>query len=161
MVNVLSEPLTFQEQTVLQTMQRQHADSVNTFDKLDLKAQNVITVSSVVITIISGFRLAAAQTPIGDQLWIVFILYLATLACGLWALFPRDYYREPIKANWDDIREALELTESDFLYRLLSGYELAIQRNQDVNLYKSRRVSAAYVLLGLTVAVALILAIIQ
>jgi hypothetical protein len=164
MVEVQTDQFTFQERTVLELMHRHHADTVNTLDKLDLKAISIIQVSSVIISIISGFQLVTAQAtssqaPDKSRLILILAFYIATFVLAVWALFPKAYFREPVKANWDDIRDTLKLSEDDFYFSLLTGYEQAILRNQEIIDRKSRLIQIAYIALGVTVGTALLSAI--
>lgn len=158
MSEIQTRPLTFQEQIILQQLQKHHNQTLNDFDKLDAKAQSVVSVSSVIITIISGFQLASSATFDGGRLLIILALYLATFGCALWALLPKELYYEPIKTDWDHVRDALRLDEDDFYFRLLSGYELAFYRNREVNIRKANLVYVSYILLGITVLITLLLA---
>ena len=83
MNEIKRKPLSFQEQTVLGLMQRYHGDTVTNLDRLDAKALHIVTVSSVIITIISGLQLATAQSGIGDRLWTIFVLYLVTFIAAI------------------------------------------------------------------------------
>jgi len=152
--------LTFKEKAVLDQIKQHHRDTVAEFSILDGKASAVISVSSIIITIITGFKLAGSQNTNAGNIWPIFLLYIVTLVFALMALLPRDAYHEPIKPHWDDIRDALKTNDDDFFYRLLSGYELSITRNLEINSNKARFVSISFISLGVTVIVALLIAMI-
>src|SRR5262245_6667855 len=99
--------LTFKEKTILDQMKQHHRDTVAEFSILDSKALAIVSVSSIVMTIITGFKLAGAQNTQSDNIWPIVIFYIFTLLSAFWVLRPRETSHEPIKANWHDIQDAL------------------------------------------------------
>lgn len=150
-----SKTLTFKEQTVLDQMRQHHRDTATEFGILDGKALAVISVSSIIISIITGFKLVGAQTL---NIWPIVVSYVLTLLSALWVLRPQRTRHEPIEPDWDKIHDELSKTDDDFFYTLLAGYEQTVTYNLKVNARKATFVNIAVTLLGATVIIALVIA---
>lgn len=150
--------LTFKEQIVLDQVKKHYALTKGTFDTLERKAQTILSISSIAITIISGFRLMSPQPGQYPVLAFILLLYILTLLSAFTVLFPRGRASEPIPAKWDVIKKQLESADDDFYYNLLSGYEEACIYNAKVNSEKSRLVKFSFVFMSGIIVTALIMA---
>jgi hypothetical protein len=147
---------TFKENIVLEQMRRNYGETIATSESLDRKATTVISVSSIVITIVTGFSLAVSSSSANRpaEFGLIVFLYIATFFFSLRCLLPTKFATEPIQANWESIDEALKSSDVDFYGRLLSGYEKVIATNRNMNIAKAKAVRNAFTLLGVTVLAA-------
>lgn len=154
----VTEPkvLTFKEQSVLDQLRQNHKQTVSDFESLDNKASIILSTSSIVITIITGVQLISGISLRTSNLLIILLLFGATLVFIFKALFPTDIAYEPIKADWNKIREALEDEDNEFYYRLLSGYEYSILRNMEINTAKAKMIRFSFVTLSATTILSLL-----
>jgi hypothetical protein len=151
------ETLTFQQQIVLEQMRRNYNFTQEALKSVDTKAQGVIAIASIVITILLNVRASALQNNLGVILGVVLFLYGLTMFFALWAIFPANVESEPLKAEWEYIYNSLNDPPFDFFHNLLSAYVDVIQTNLATNGVKTARLGIAYFFLVLTVALVLIL----
>ncbi len=153
-----TKTLSFKEQIILEQVRRHYAATKSAFDTSERKAQMILSLSSVAITIITGFRIVSPQTGQYTGLFLVLVFYLLIIVLAFIALLPGDRRSEPIPANWQAIQENLQMSDDDFLDSLLGAYEDAVTHNKKINLFKSRLVTSSLVLMFGMIVAALITA---
>lgn len=153
------QQLSFSQKTVLELVQRNFQAEVTIFDALDRKAQSVLAISSIIITIITGFQLASNSATPQGQLIIMLVIYGLTVMAALAALVPQEISHEPIKPSWHEMKKASNTPTQEFYDKILVDYEMSILRNRDVNASKARRVKLAFIALAFSVGFALFLVI--
>ena len=154
--------LTFPQQAVLDQLRSNFEATKTAFYSLDRKAQGIVSVSSIIVSIVTGFQLTKAGDLINICfLLVILIMYLSTLVTALASLFPFDVKLEPIKPYWKNITGTLNVGKENpnqFYRELLGGYARATRYNARVVRQKSCLVKISFVLLGGTVMVTLVAA---
>lgn len=143
-----SKTLNFKEAIVLEQVRRHYASTKSAFDTLDRKAQTIVTLSSVAISIVSGFGITNPRPNQYVGLVLILAFYIVIVVLSFLTMFPRDRRSEPIGANWDKIQNLINNNnDDDFFDQLLSGYEEAVNTNAGINLTKSRLLIASFILM--------------
>lgn len=152
-----NETLTFQQEIVLEQMRRNYSFVQDALSSLDSKSQNVISTASIVITILSGIQLTNIQVNLRGWFLIVIALYILTIFFAGLALFPKTVKSEPLKADWETIVNNLSDPPFEFYHNILSTYVYTINSGLEINIWKKRCLICAYISLGLTVVISLLL----
>ena len=111
----MDEPiLNFVETDVLRLMQNHYKRSEDTAKDLDGKAQQTITISSVIAGLISAFNLTQAPLSAERKLILIalFVVYAVAFVLSIDALFPRKWKGEPLEAlskALDNVRPMVEV----------------------------------------------------
>ncbi len=156
----MDEPiLNFVETDVLRLMENHYKRSEDTAKDLDDKAQQTITISSVIAGLISAFNLT--QGPLSAErkliLIVLFVVYAVAFVLSIDALFPRKWKGEPLEADWDEYKKVVSKHPFDYYEWLIQAYIEAIDINANVISRKRRDVELAMGTVGLQVAVVFVI----
>jgi hypothetical protein len=148
------------KQTATLELMRAHADSVHdALRALDDKAQQNISVSSIIVILAGAFNLSqssSSQTTINlsdRQVGLVLVIYALVFFLSFIARLPRTVATYPMKVSWEEAQEWLDLENDAYYDKLIASYTDVVADNKRVMQHKSRLVLAANFFLALDVVV--------
>ncbi|HMM29996.1 MAG TPA: hypothetical protein PKD46_17070 [Aggregatilineaceae bacterium] len=148
--------MNFQERSVLELLKTQLATLETSATKLDDKAQQNISVSSVIVALVSALQLRPEdELPIGTVstifIILIFIVYAAVFLLSYWARLPRDVVGPPLNPDKATIKEWLGRSDSQYYSGLVNSYVDAIASHAQAVREKARLVRVATFLIGVDV----------
>lgn len=139
------DELNFTELDVLRLMQNHYKRSEDTAKALDDKAQQTITISSVIAGLISAFNLTQGPLSVERKLILIalFVVYAVAFGLSIHALFPRKWKGEPLEADWDEYKKVVRMHPFDYYEWVIEAYIEAIDTNAHVISIKQRDIELA------------------
>jgi hypothetical protein len=158
-VNEPNNELNFVESDVFRLMQNHYKRSEDTAKGLDDKAQQIITIASIIVGLISAFNIGQGTISINRQyiLLAMFVSYVVSCAAVLDAMFPRKWKGEPLEADWAKYKQVVKMTTFDYYEWVIEAYIEAIDINANVLARKSWDVKVAIFFLVVEVGVIFLL----
>lgn len=148
-----------QQKKIIELLQSQLAAVNEAFKTLDEKAEQNISVNSIILAIVGGLNIL---NPSAGQSQIAFELGEALLILGIYAVVfilsfisksPKEHATHPMKPTWEEAMKWNDLNVSDFYDKLVASYTDVIERNGQITKRKARFVQLGAFLIGLDVLV--------
>jgi len=141
----------------LEEMRIAHDQIYKSGDVIDQKANTILVVAGLVITLTSSVKISLGLTS-SLLYWIIFIVaisfYLFAVILTLIGAIPKTY-KLPIAAKWEVLDERiLGETERDAILSLLRAYMDQIQYNEAIN--KRKRINYKCSMISLILSLLLI-----
>jgi hypothetical protein len=134
--------LNFVEADMLQLIRNHYKRAEDTAKALDDKAQQTITISSLIVGVTSAFNLTQGTLSPERKVFFIVLFIVYAFASGLCidALFPREWKGEPIEADWEEYKTVVNKTAFDYYDLIIEGYIESIKINAVVIERKTRDV---------------------
>lgn len=150
--------ISIQQSQVIHLLEGHAKQQDDEFQTLERKAQQVLSVSSLVTGFVAALNLQsqAADPSLQWPLLVIIGLYLTTFIVGMTALFPGKWAGLPLKPTWEEADRVLQKDSADFVDWLIACYTENIATNQEVLNDKAFRVRLAMILLAADVTMILV-----
>jgi hypothetical protein len=130
------------QQIVLDELRRAFDQYTNSADRLDEKANGILSVSNVFIGLFALLQLILLEPGQGYVYWVGIIMVLVGYSALIWVctrvLTPREY-KSTIAADWETLSTYLLEEESQTAYdNIISTYIESISQNRRINQEKAR-----------------------
>lgn len=142
-------PFSVQQSSVLQLLDN-HIKQMDGQDQaLDRKAQQNISVSTIIVAFVTAFNLTQGTPSPERQLFLalVFLTYTAIFVLSYVVLSPKDYWF-PLEPTWNEIQRVIEKNEQEYHEWLVSTYVGAIEHNTEILEGKINQIQQANLLIG-------------
>jgi hypothetical protein len=153
------DDLSFVKTDILRLMQNHYKRSEDNGKELEDKAQQIITISTVIVGLVSAFNVT--QGPLSTERKLIFvalfIVYAAALYFCFHALFPRKWKGEPLQATWPEFLRVSAKSLDDYYDWVIESYIESIAVNEKVLSKKVRDVELAIILIGCQVSIIFII----
>jgi len=141
--------LTYQQSSILQLLENHLKQLDNEDQNLDRKAQQNISVSTIVIALVTALNLT--QPVPSDERWIflslVFLVYVAIFVLSYMILSPKDWW-QPFAPSWEEIDRVFAKSDQDFYDWQVTLYLGAIDNNRKITVWKVRRIQTTNLLIA-------------
>lgn len=148
-----------QQKKIIELLQSQLASLNEAFKTLDEKAEQNISVNSIILALVGGFNLfkpGAGQSQTAFEPLEVFAIlgiYAVVLILSFISKSPKEHATYPMKPTWEEAMKWNDLNESDFYDKLVASYADVIELNNRIIKQKALFVQLGTIFIALDVLV--------
>ncbi len=154
----MPDELTFQQKNALELMQAHTASIREAINTLEDKAQQNISISSIIIAIIGSFNALGTNVQGGmlftqTEIVLIFLAYAVLFVAFFIARRPALVATHPMRPTWEELQKWLGLNEEEFYDKLVASYSDIVRDNELVMKRKARAVNVGVFFLGIDILV--------
>src|SRR5690242_3474879 len=103
-------------QNIIEFLAKNVNDANSEFDTLERKAQQNISVGSILVAIVAAFKLNELTTQGSPKplLFAIFFVYALNFGVSFFALFPRTWLRSPLEPSEKNVTAVEGKTEDNY-----------------------------------------------